>query len=513
DLPAEVQQILADKQNTPAGLGQNTAEMISDVGAESTPLVKKYPDRYEFLAEIAEKGLSPRKAYNLMAFMGQDYFKGYDDMDSIDKLTFPKDHSAHEDFPFGWYFFSGNFKDKNDNVVDVVVVFFRRAIYPPPIAEKLGLSQLDNQTVETVVAVNYADKNLHILGSDPLVSGASGLVTFDADPLLMQVGKNKAVSLQQDALFPMKLEIEDPAKDFKIDLTLKEGKPVLYQGEGGKAPSIYGLGTWYYSIPNIKTEGSVVYEGETREITGKMWMDNQWMAGITPPGYPNNAYIQALSNISNGFKKETPKAWGWDWSDVQFDDNTEITYSSIHSTLTKDLNNLGDTPPGNVERETSGKYIHEDGTYEDIKGNLTITKWNRSPHSKAWYPDGWDVKFPDQNIEFTMVPTVEDQFIFSSNSEIREGGTIVKGKKDGKDIAGYGFGEGVGYSGQEYTYKKTFELYGLEDTEKNRDLLTAKPPGTMLVFQSLMVVASPGALLILLIMIVVDVVRKKKHRR
>ncbi|MBU1166896.1 hypothetical protein KKC60_00615, partial [Patescibacteria group bacterium] len=170
DLPAEVQQILADKQNTPAGLGQNTAEMISDVGAESTPLVKKYPDRYEFLADIAEKGLSPRKAYNLMAFMGQDYFKGYDDMDSIDKLTFPKDHSAHEDFPFGWYFFSGNFKDQDDNVVDVVVVFFRRAIYPPPIAKKLGLSQLDNQTVETVVAVNYADKNLHILGSDPLVS-------------------------------------------------------------------------------------------------------------------------------------------------------------------------------------------------------------------------------------------------------------------------------------------------------------------------------------------------------
>ncbi|MBU0731607.1 carotenoid 1,2-hydratase [Patescibacteria group bacterium] len=492
-------------------LTQNTSKMIEKVGADYVPLVQKTPDRYDLLIEASEKQFDLEQDYVFPAFMAQDYFKGYADMNSIKELQLPRDNKAQVDFQFGWYFWSGNYFDENDNEVDIVIVFFRRALYPPPIAHEMGLTDLENQIVQTVVGVNYADQNLHLTGSNPIVSGASGELEFNGDPFLASVGKSTASSHQAGEIFPMKITVDDPEADLKIDLDLNESKPVLLQGDQGKAPDIFGLGTWYYSYPNIKTTGTVTHNGETRTLGGKTWMDHQWMVGISPNGYPKNIFIQALANITNGFQQKVPASFGWDWSDVQFDDDTEITFASPHSVATTDLNNMGDQPPADETRDISGKYINEDGSYENVDGTITINKWMRSDKSDAWYPNGWEAEFPDKKLKFTMTPTVDDQFIYSAGSEIREGGTFVEGTKDGKDVSGYGFGEGVGYGGRDYFLKDNLGILGIEDTPENRSLLSAHPPGAWLVIQSICVLISPLVLLILIIMLIVHYVRKK-HR-
>ncbi len=501
--------------NSPPGMkkdiAQPTAVMINSVLSTRTPLVQKYPARYDLLMERAEKGLDYTQCYVLPNFMGQDYFHGYSDMNTNDTLIFPRDHKAQLDFQFGWYFWSGNFLDTNGNEIDIVVVFFRRALYPPRIADKLGLSALDNQLVQTVVAVNYADQNLHITGSNPIFSGTGGEITYGIEPFIARIGMNSAVSLQKERVFPMRIAVNDPVRELSIDLNLAESKPLLLQGDNGKIPSIFGLGTWYYSFPNIKTTGTVTFQGETRHLTGKMWMDHQWLAGISPTGYPKNILVQAIENIREGLSGETPKSFGWDWSDVQFDDNTEVTFASPHSDKTADLKNKGEDPPDPVTRTISGKYIDEAGKGENITGTVTITKWMRSPRSKAWYPNGWEVNIPDKKLEFTMASTVDDQFIYSAASEIREGGVIAKGTKEGKEISGYGFGEGVNYSGEAFALKENMALLGIEDNAANRQLLIASPPGTWLVIQSFVVLASPVALVIILILVIIVLVKRKKN--
>ena len=492
-------------------LTQNTAIMIDKVLASRTPLVKKYPARYNLLSETAEKGFDNTQSYALPNFMSQDYFNGYENMNTYDSLQFPRDHRAQMDFQFGWYFWSGNFLDTDSNEVDIVVVFFRRALYPPPIASELGLSDIENQLVQTVVAVNYSDKNLHITGSNPIISGTSGLITYGIEPFVSRIGKNSAVSLQKEKIFPMKITIDDPGKELTIDLDLAESKPILLQGDEGKIPSIFGLGTWYYSFPNIKTTGTVTYQDDTTTLTGKMWMDHQWLAGISPTGYPKNIIIQAIANITEGFSGKTPASFGWDWSDVQFDDNTEVTFASPHSNKTAELKNKGEKPPATITRDITGKYIDEKGNSENITGTVTINKWMRSPRSDAWYPNGWDVNIPDKKLEFTMSSTVEDQFIYSAASEIREGGVIVKGTKEGKEIAGYGFGEGVNYSGEEFSLKENMALMGIEDNDTNRSLLKPSPPGVWLIIQSCIVLVSPVTLLVLIILVIIVLVKKKKH--
>ncbi len=494
-------------------LTNNTAIMIDEVLASRTPLVKKYPARYNLLSETAEKGFNPTQSYGLPNFMGQDYFNGYDNMNTYDSLQFPRDHMAQLGFQIGWYFWSGNFLDTDSNEVDIVVVFFRRALYPPPIAAKLGLSDIENLLGQAVVAVNYAARNLHVTGSNPVISGTGGQIIYGIEPFVAQFGENSAKSLKKEKMFPMKITIVDTAKDLSIDLDLMESKPILLQGDEGKIPSIFGLGTWYYSYPNIKTKGFVTYKGDTSFLHGKMWMDHQWLAGISPTGYPRNIFIQAIAVITEGFSGTTPASFGWDWSDVQFDDDTEVTFASPHSPKTSVLKNKGEKPPVTVTRDITGKYIDEKGNSENITGTVTINKWMRSPRSGAWYPNGWEVIIPDQKLEFTMVSTVDDQFIYAAASEIREGGVFVKGTKDGKEISGYGFGEGVNYSGHDFYVKENMALLGIEDNETNRELLDPSPPGIWLVIQSILVLASPLALLVIIILIIIVLVKRKKRSK
>lgn len=360
------------------------------------------------------------------------------------------------------------------------------------------------------MAVNYADKNLQITGSNLLISGTSGEIDYGIEPFVARIGRNSTMSLRKERMFPMKILIDDSARGLSMDLDLAESKPILLQGNNGKIPSIFGLETWYYFFPNIKTTGFVTCHGETRFISGKMWMDHQWMAGISPTGYPKNILVQAIVNIREGLSDEPPQSFGWDWSDVQFDDNTEVTFASPHSDKTTELNNMGEDPPDPVTRPISGKYIDENGTGENISGTVTITRWMRSPRSHAWFPNGWQVNIPDKHLEFTMTSTIDDQFIYSAASEIREGGVIVKGTKAGKEISGYGFGEGVNYSGKEFALKENIALMGIEDNPVNRRLLTASPPGTRIVIQSFIVLALPVALVVLLILILIVVVKRKK---
>lgn len=491
DLPAEIK-TTALESISPVIFGRETVTMLKDVKTAILPLVQKYRRRYDRLSQLAQTGLTTRQAYNLGDLMGQDYFKGYAGMESIQELRFPADYGSHNEFQVGWYFFASNLKDQNGIDIDLLVNFFRRAIYPPPIAEKMGLSEMDNQVVELQIGLSLADQDLHIQGANPVISGKTGLINFESRPFLIKLGKNEVKSLNDDSLFPLRMKVIDPEKDIRIDLTLEQSKPLFLEGGNGKAPSLYNLGTWYYSVPHIKTSGTIEYAQDRREVTGKTWLDNQWTAGIMPAGYPDNYFIRSIANITNWAKSKTPEPWGWDWLEVQLGNDIEITLADFHSVHTRDLKNTGDHPPAATKRDAFGKLINPNGVAEDISGTIEVNSWVRSGVSGAWYPNRWQVEVPDKDISFTMTPTVSRQILQgAAASEFREGGVRVKGKMGGSDITGIGFGEGTGYAGEDYYYQKKFELLGIEDSPDNRKLFAAPTPSLWLVIQSLLLFAAP----------------------
>jgi len=485
-LPQELNEEKLKKISREA-FGKETARMLQDVKTAIVPLVQRYHVRYDQLSNISQQGLSTRQAYTIGDLMGLDYFNGYAGMNSIEELEFPRDYGSHNDFQVGWYFFASSLKDQNGNDVDLLVNFFRRAIYPPDVASKMGLSEMDNQIVELQLGLSLSDKDLHIQGANPVISGKTGLLDFKAQPFLIKMGKNEVKSINNGSLFPLSVKVYDPEKDLNIDLTLEQTKPLFLEGDDGKVPSMYNLGTWYYSVSNIKTSGTIDYAGDKREVSGKTWFDNQWTAGIMPAGYPDNCYIRALANIQNWSNNKTPEPWGWDWIEVQLDNNTEITLADMHSVHSKDLNNTGENPPAESKREAYGKIINTDGKAENISGFVTINRWIRSDVSGAWYPNGWKVEVPEKNIIFTMTPTVSKQILQgAAASEFREGGVKVVGKIGNNDITGIGFGEGTGYAGENYSYNNIFNILGIENNAENRKIYQEPVPGIWLVIQSVM---------------------------
>ncbi|MBM3303113.1 MAG: carotenoid 1,2-hydratase, partial [Deltaproteobacteria bacterium] len=350
-----------------------------------------YPERYDDLSDIAKNGFSPYQLYNTADLMGEDYFKGYAGMKSIDKLEFPRDYGPHNDFQCGWYFFSSSFKDQNGKYVDLLVLFTRRAIYPPPIAEAMNLSEMDNQIIDFQIALGLGDRNLFISDFNPVISGKTGLIEMKAQPFLVRIGKNEIKSVRADSLFPMTINAYDPKNDIKIDLTLEATKPLFLQGDDGKLPDMFNLGTWYFSVPGIKTTGTINYAGDKRTVSGKTWFDNQWTAGVFPAGYPNSYYIRSLSNMMNGMKGKPADPWAWDWLQIQLDNNIDFTLASMHSSRSEDLKNLGSSPPENATRDVTGKMIDEQGRAEEVEGTVTIDRWVKSDVSGAWHPNGWIV--------------------------------------------------------------------------------------------------------------------------
>lgn len=489
DWPEKLPQELNKEKLTAIGpkhFGQETFTMLQDVKTKMIPLVQRTPERYDKVSEIAQDGFSARKMYALGEAMGLDYFNGYAAMNSIKALEFPRDYGMHIDFQFGWIFIVANLKDQKGNDVDLLITYFRRTIYPPDIAEKMGLSEIDNQVIEQVIGLGFSDKNIHIQGGNPAISGKTGLIELGSDPFLLKLGKNEVKSVKESSLFPLSIKIYDPEKDIAVDLTLEQTKPLFLEGDEGKAPSMYGLGTWYYSIPNLKTSGTIGYAGDVREVNGKGWFDNQWTAGVMPTGYPGNLYVRALSNILNKLKNEPPFSWGWDWMEVQFDNDVEVTLSAIHSTKSEDLKNKGENPPEVSKNTGTGKIINPDGKAENITATVTIDKWFKSASSSSWYPDRWKVEIPDRNISFVMTPTSPNQiFHTAGGSEFREGGVKATGTMGDQEINGYGFGEGTAYAGEDYYLKTKFKILGFDDTKENRKLFMQQVPGVWLAIQSI----------------------------
>ncbi|MBU0686539.1 MAG: carotenoid 1,2-hydratase [Candidatus Margulisbacteria bacterium] len=505
-LPASIK---AKLKNNITDAGQRMAKMFNMLEKHWLPLVPRYPERYALFKKISAKGLTPIQMIRMVNFTGPDYFYGFKTIDDKKKLIFPQDLGADLAYQFGWVFFVGNLKDAAGNDYGIECVVFRRAMIAPPFAKAMDLSLMDNQISELQYAVSFGDKNLQVQGRSAVIAGSTGLIKYQADPFLVAVGKNKAWSLQKGALFPMKLQWNDPNIPMKVEMTMHSAKPILYQGDQGKTPDIYGLGCWYYSIPHIMADGVITYKGKAIKVKGKMWMDNQWVAGLMPIGYVPNLYIRALSNTINYFTGKSEE-YGWDWYCIQLDDDTEITVAAPHEGG-EDIDNKGPNPPPNMTKACEGKYVDKNGVPSELKGTLTITDWILSKRSHCWTPNGWTFSFPSLDITFTMKPIVHNQLLyFASSAEYREGATRVVGKRGNKKLTGYGFAEGVNYVGHDWYFTQNFATLGIKDTPVNRLLMTTKPISFWMMIKSVLVLISPFVLLLVLIVFIWRWIRSRK---
>ncbi|MBA3679444.1 ATP-binding protein [Candidatus Saccharibacteria bacterium] len=439
-----------------------------------------YSKRYTTLKKYCSQ-LTPQQAYIFNSkFMGNNSIQGYDPMPAGADIQFPESHLPKPNTQVGWHFFVGSGWDEKGKEYGIECMFFRVALLPPELAKELGLSEQENQVVE--IQLGISEEGTRHYQADPiLIAGTTGLISWNQSPFKYNVGKNCISTTKKEGLWPLSIVAEGTERGqnshtkLAINLTFTSGKEYLFQGDDGCMPCIDGMGSLYYSIPNLVLQAGSSITIADKKVTlkkGTFWFDHQW--GFLS-GNPQSSVLRAANNISK------PNPAGWDWYMAQFKGDRQITMFAAHSKVFSSFYfQTGAKPPGVMTVDVAGKYMDENKKLHNTWGTLKVTGWvkaERSPNTElypithTWHPNKWEFVFdetmPEDIREFSMSQIVEGGQInfFANGSQYNEGAVILKDKK-GLDI-GRGFAEAVQYAD---TFENMLDLAGIFD-QKDRAIL------------------------------------------
>ena len=504
NIPHELLMKLAGEKNSNESFGNRMQYMLRERLKNPDSFTPSYKNVYETLIEHSSS-LSPHQAYAMTFFTGMDSSKGYKPIPASADFKLPEDDAPQFDYQLGWHFIVGSCLGSNGKEYGVQFMFWQYSLLPPEMAEHFGLTDIENQIIELHLAVSEAGGKHH--RSKPIIiAGTTGLIEFTNNPFNYKMGKNNIKSLNENKTFPLQikglgvdLDPEAPT-EIMVDITLTQTKEYLLQGKNGCDPCCGGVGTLYYSVPNLRVDPDIsslkINHEEVKLVSGKFWYDHQWCNGMLPAGNPRVKVLRVANNMNQ------KAAGGWDWFMAQFKGDREITLAAIHSNeMTQFYEQKGPNPPGLMEVEARGKYVDADSSSKNIKGTLKITEWIRSersqdpdlyPATNTWYPQRWEFSFkedvPEDIRDFIMVPIVNggQSGFFGSGLHYSEGAVYIK-DLEGKSI-GRGFAESTGYADPIINRLK---LAGLPSTQEMLDKLEIPQPSSSLKLLSFLYILWP----------------------
>lgn len=481
----EIKAALADYKNSSAAAGERMRRFLNYLINHPLAHVPDRSPQWKALLSYCES-LTPLQTYAMRNLLGREANQGYLPMPDEVHLKFPRDHEVKLTAQTGWHFLVGSCWDSAGVEYGVEFMLFGDALFPPKIATEFGLSDLENQAIEMQFAISK--KSEDHLQAEPIVSmGTSGLLSVASEPFSFRLGRNGFESQRPGELFPLRVQAwgldrgGDEPVELAIDLMLASGKEYLAQGENGAMPSIDGMGTFYYSIPNIQIDSNAsslsMYGKKVQLVRGNLWFDHQW-------GYlstvPRSRVLKAAKYSS------APDPEGWDWFMVQFIGDRQVTMFAPHSNEFLDFYfQTGDDPPGPMTRRVGGTYMDTDRSTRLVWGTMLVDNWvktersprpDRYPPTNTWHPNHYRFTFedlPEEIATFTLTPIVGggQSAFFASGVQICEGAVVVADSK-GTDI-GRGFAEAVYYADGLPTMAR---LAGLPDTEEMVEFLRARRP-------------------------------------
>lgn len=287
-------------------------------------------------------------------------------------LQFPRDFGAHPDFRTEWWYITGH-ANAGPREFGFQLTFFRsRVDGTQGMASKFAARQLIfAHAAVTDVAGNklWHDQRIAREGFDIASAGTQGMALKLRDWSLQSQGRTHSARL--------------PATDFALNLQFTETQPLLLQGKQGlsrKGPE-EKQASYYYSLPQLATRGSLQVKGQNFEVSGKAWLDHEWSEEILHPS-----------------------AAGWDWIGMNLDDGSALTAFRL--------------------RDKAGNALWDGGSFRSAKGDLfpfspgevifkPVRRW-KSPLSQASYPVEWIVRTPADF--YTVKAVIDNQELDSRQS-------------------------------------------------------------------------------------------------
>ena len=316
-------------------------------------------------------------------------------------LRFPHDEGSHPDFRTEWWYVTG-WLDSAGGSLGFQITFFR---FRPQLKG-------DNPSAFTPHHILVA----HAAISDPAHGGLQrdqrvareGFGLAGAGQERVDVWVDDWSLKQENGAYRARI----PARDFGFDFTFSATQPPLLQGNGGlsrKGPRP-GSASYYYSLPQLKVQGTLARSGKAEPAVGIAWLDHEW----------SSSYMD-------------DRAVGWDWVGINLADGGALMAFRMRDKQDRKF-------------WAGGSYRAPDGrirTFEPGELDFTPLRRWRSSRSEAVYPIAWRITAGALKID--VVPLMDDQ----ENDTRASTGTIywegaVRALQDGKAV-GRGYLELTGY--------------------------------------------------------------------
>jgi predicted secreted hydrolase len=291
-------------------------------------------------------------------------------------LAFPRDLGSHPDFAIEWWYVTGHLRtgaEAGAREFGFQLTFFRSRV-----AAAQGLRSA------------FAAKQL--LFAHAAVTDVSGK-KLRHDQRIARAGFGVAKASESDTALTLRdwslvrtgghYQAEVIGEEFQFSLTLTETQPLLLQGKQGlsrKGPDP-AQASYYYSLPQLQTAGSLTIGGQSWPVEGMAWFDHEWSQALMPS-----------------------QAVGWDWIGMNLHDGSALTAFRL--------------------RDKAGQAIWAGGSFRQSHASArifkpdevqfsTLRRW-KSPLSQADYPVEWTVRTPGAT--YTVKAVLDNQELDSRRS-------------------------------------------------------------------------------------------------
>ena len=327
-------------------------------------------------------------------------------------LVFPRDQGPHPDYRQEWWYLTGNLDAADGERFGFELTVFRFALAPGETDTAASSPQAGQEGSRWRARQIYLG---HFAVTDVArhrfrfvvkrARGALGLAGAQADPFRAwvgnwQMGRNTLQAAGEGyALSLTTLPLSPPVLNGERGLSRKSGEP--------------GNATYYYSIPRVAVQGTIVAEGRPLRVHGLAWLDREWGSGGLGP-----------------------QEVGWDWFGLQLGDGSCLMFYFL-----RDRGGGEDPYSAGTWVDSAG---HDRTLSRDDVHMQVLDYWTDAGGTR--YPSRWRLVARTAGLNITVRPVLADQELVTS-PRYWEGAVDVAGTDAGRPIAGRGYVELVGYAG------------------------------------------------------------------
>jgi predicted secreted hydrolase len=324
-------------------------------------------------------------------------------------IHLPADAAMHADSPNEWWYVTGHLHDAKGNRYGFELVTFKFG-NARQIAPFLG--------VNTLYRIDLAltdETHRQFYSTVDYILPSAGKPSLSSRHLMLRMtGPSASLSIDTVNSKDLAYHLVDHMPAGGVDLAVRlTRRPLL---EGGNGVERIGDGfSYYYSLTNLTTSGTLTLHSRKIHVSGISWMDHQW-------GTWNWRSLP-----------------GWDWMAIQLANGTSLS-----------LINFVSGPRRTAKSATIG-FATRPQVFTRKAAMTPLRQTWTSPRSHITYPIAWNVTVPAIGLEAVVTTSVPQQELFDPVepfSTYWEGSGRLVGTLGGKPISGLTYTELAGYYGR-----------------------------------------------------------------